>query len=70
MKTKRRAKWEQKLTLKEIKHLRENSDGTLKSVKKNFEGQAKIRLQSRESGLGIEPCWTCRFIEAKLFGGK
>ncbi len=64
MKTKRKAKWEKKLTLKEIKHLRENSDGTLKSVMRNFEGQAKMRR------MGSEPCWECRFIEAKLFGGE
>ena len=70
MKTKRRAKWENKLTLKEIKHLRENSNGTLKSVKKNFEGQAEMRLQNKRLGFGSEPCWECRFIEDKLLGGE
>ena len=65
-KTKRKAKWEKVLTLTEIKHLRENTDGTLKSVKENFRKQQLMRERSKFS----EPCWDCRIIESKLAGGE
>jgi hypothetical protein len=68
--TKRKAKWEKALTLTEIKHLRENTDGTLESAKRNFEAQAKMRKENRARGFGSEPCWDCRLIEDKLFGGE
>ena len=42
-KTKRKAKWEKVLTLAEIKHLRENTDGTLRDVKRIFKYQQKMR---------------------------
>jgi len=63
MKTKRKAKWEKKLTLTEIKHLRENSDGTLQSVKANFSGQKEMR---DKNPISREPCWDCRRIAQKL----
>ena len=63
MKTKRKSKWEKKLTLTEIKHLRENSDGTLRSVKANFSGQKEMRDENPDSR---EPCWDCRRIAQKL----
>ena len=64
-KTKRKAKWEKVLTLAEIKHLRENTDGTLRDVKRIFKYQQKMRTI-----YGGEPCWDCRTIERKLSGGE
>ena len=64
--TKRKAKWEKVLTLTEIKHLRENTDGTLKSVKETFRRQQLMRERSEFS----EPCWDCKMIERKLSGGE
>jgi hypothetical protein len=60
-KTKRKAKWEKVLTLTEIKHLREHTDGTLRDVKLVFKYQQKIRAI-----YGNEPCWDCKIIERKL----
>ena len=65
-KTKRKAKWEKVLTLTEIKHLRENTDGTLRSVKENFRKQ---QLMRERNGFN-EPCWNCKMIERKLSGGE
>ena len=65
-KTKRKAKWEKVLTLTEIKHLRENTDGTLRSVKENFRKQ---QLMRERNGFN-EPCWDCKMIERKLAGGE
>ena len=62
MKIKRKTKWEKKLTLKEIKHLRENTDGTLRSAKVNFKKQKELRNRMQ----GSYPCWDCRFIAQKL----
>jgi len=62
MRIKRKAKWESKLTLAEIKHLRENTDGTLRGAKETF----KVQKQLRERHDAMEPCWDCRFIARKL----
>ena len=62
MKTKRKSKWEKKLTLTEIKHLRENTDGTLRGAKESFRFQ-KVK---RDKNPHIEPCWDCKFIAQKL----
>jgi len=62
MKTKRKAKWEKKLTLTEIKHLRENTDGTLRGAKATFQFQKKLRDKYPHR----EPCWDCKFIADKL----
>ena len=66
MRTKRKAKWERKLTLTEIKHLREMTDGTLRSVKATFEFQKAKRDKNPQN----EPCWDCKMIERKLSGGE
>ena len=67
MKTKRKSKWEKKLTLTEIKHLRENTDGTLRGAKETFQFQKKRREDWRKKhGTNIEPCWDCKFIAQKL----
>lgn len=56
-------RWQDKLTTKEMKHLRETTIGrpTLAAFKRNREGQlAMIEMA------GIEPCWDCLFIAKKL----
>jgi hypothetical protein len=63
MKTKRKAKWEKKLTLEEIKHLRENTDGTLRSTKATLQFQKEKRAKNPSWS---EPCWDCRIIANKL----
>ena len=63
MKTKRKAKWEKPLTLTEIKHLREMTDGTLRSAKATFKFQKEKRDKNPNWG---EPCWDCRRIAQKL----
>ena len=62
MKTKRKAKWEKLLTLTEIKHLRETTDGTLRGVKAVFKYQKELR----DKHLRNEPCWDCKMIAIKL----
>ena len=62
MKTKRKAKWEKPLTLTEIKHLREMTNGTLRSVKATFEFQKVNRDKNPQN----EPCWDCKMIAIKL----
>jgi len=62
MKTKRKSKWEKVLTLTEIKHLRENTDGTLRGAKESFRFQKKLRDKTGS----LEPCWDCKFIAQKL----
>lgn len=62
MKTKRKAKWENKLTLAEIKHLRANTDGTLRGAKETFKHQKQLRDRTGS----LEPCWECKFIARKL----
>ena len=62
MKTKRKAKWEKPLTLTEIKHLREMTDGTLRSVKATFE----LQKANRDKDPQNEPCWDCKMIAIKL----
>ena len=63
MKTKRKSKWENKLTLTKIKHLREMTDGTLRSAKATFKFQKEKRDKNPNWG---EPCWDCRRIANKL----
>jgi hypothetical protein len=62
--TKRKSQWEKKLTLTEIRHLRENTDGTLRSAKANFARQREMR--DRKHVPFSEPCWECRIIASKL----
>ena len=62
MKTKRKAKWEKPLTLTEIKHLREMTDGTFRSAKAFFKYQKELRGKY----LRNEPCWDCKMIAIKL----
>ena len=65
MRTKRKSKWEKKLTLTEIKHLREMTDGTLRSAKATFKWQKEKRDENPQSP-HWEPCWDCRRIANKL----
>ena len=55
-------KWQNKLTKKELKHIKDTTDSnTLLSFKANREHQ--LRLKEKD---GREPCWECRFIAEKL----
>ena len=50
------------MTLTEIKHLRENTDGTLRGAKESFKKQKELRNRMGS----LEPCWDCKFIARKL----
>ncbi len=56
MKTVKRLKWEKKLTVKELKHVREWGGKTLAGFKANRKEQAKNNIQ----------CFECRQIARKL----
>ncbi|MEA3467138.1 MAG: hypothetical protein U9R57_02815 [Thermodesulfobacteriota bacterium] len=49
-------KWQQKLTKKELRHLRETDCKTLEDVKRNVAYQSQMRF----------PCWECVEIGRKL----
>ena len=63
-------RWQDKLTKKEMRHLRTVANcTTLIQVKTTIEDQAKAREKSLADGLPIgvaEPCWECRNIGRKL----
>ena len=62
MKTIKRLKWEKKLTAAEVRHVREECGGSLRS----FKDQAAFLAKKRKEFPEIEPCWTCKFIARKL----
>ncbi len=49
-------KWQQKLTRKELQHLRETDCKTLEDVRRNVAYQSQMRF----------PCWECVEIGRKL----
>ncbi len=49
-------RWQQKLTKKELQHLRETNCRTLEDVKRNVAYQSQMRF----------PCWECVEIGRKL----
>lgn len=55
-------KWQDKLTKKELKHLRENGILTLSGMERNAEAQAKMRREEDSP----EPCFECWSISQKL----
>lgn len=56
-KIKRTAKWHKKLTIKELRHVKETTDSTtLKQFKRNREFQKKENIK----------CWECFSIAHKL----
>lgn len=57
-------KWQDKLTKKERKHLRDQGVTTLKQARINAEHQAKMIADP--NGAGTIPCWDCRGINRKL----
>lgn len=61
-------KWQNKLTKKELKHLKDVFDPgvrvTLFNIKEMFSIQAKMR--KFDSTHYYEPCWICRTIAKKL----
>jgi hypothetical protein len=56
-----KARWHQKITLKEFRHIRETASGSLAQFKRNREWH---RLERDISG--EEPCFECRHIALKL----
>ena len=65
-KFKRTAKWMNKLTVKELKHMAETSSTgrpNLTTFKANRAAQRELK---EKSGCLHEPCWDCLFIARKL----
>lgn len=59
----KRKTWRSKLTKAELRHITDDAGcRTLYQLKRNFEGQAQMRIDNPE----IEPCWECKFIAEKL----
>ena len=54
-------KWQKKLTKKELSHIKETTNGTLGSFKRNRESHLVELAQT-----GKEPCFECRTIARKL----
>lgn len=64
-----RPKWQQKLGVREIRHLEQMGIRTFHAAKGNADFQRNRRHEADAAGHapGIgEPCWTCRFINKKL----
>lgn len=63
-------KWRDKITKKELSHLRTVAGvWTLAAAKRTFSVQARMRKQADLEGIppGIgEPCWECKEIARKL----
>jgi len=55
-------KWQDKITKKELKHLRDCGMKTLKQAKETFAYQKALRDKFPKS----EPCWDCKCIARKL----
>lgn len=64
MKTRRVSQWEKKLTLTEIKHLREEGCHTLDAFTNTARHQAHMRKKFPDPGM--EPCRVCRSAAQKL----
>ena len=59
-------KWQDKLTKKELKHLRVDANcHTLAAVKRTVEVQEADRKRNNHNPV-IEPCWECKEIGRKL----
>ena len=62
-------KWQDKLTKKDLRHLKKVAGvTTLAGAKRTFEVQAKMRqkMNQPEDDNFLEPCWECRAIARKL----
>lgn len=63
-------KWQNKLTKKELSHLRTVAGcRTLTTIKQSIANQAEMRQKNDKDGLppGVaEPCWECLTIARKL----
>ena len=60
---KRTAKWQQTITLKQLRHLKEQQDTlTLRAFKVNRAAQIAMKEQYPDT----EPCWTCWEVERRL----
>lgn len=64
---KKHKSWKDKLTKKDLKHLRENQDVlTLKSFKINRETQLKNEKKFSDESFRHNACFECRSIARKL----
>ena len=70
MRTKRTAKWQKKITMGELKHLRANMHSvTLRGFTEMAAKQKIIRDKGTAAGYPpciAEPCWECKSIARKL----
>jgi len=69
MKIRRTAKWHKRITLKQLKHIKENTDGTLAGVKKVLAYQKEKRddaIRANDYPGITEPCWECKEIARRL----
>jgi len=55
-------KWQDKLSKRELSHLRKSGVTTLTVARANAEHQLKLRRKPES----IEPCWDCKSINRKL----
>jgi hypothetical protein len=62
---KKRLKWQKKLTMEELEHVKEYGGRTLTGFKYNRKVQAKMR-ELNKCDYFPEPCFTCRLIALKL----
>jgi len=58
-------KWQKKLAKKELEHIRETSDGTLESFKKNLKFHRAEDAKKKETGIPFT-CYECFVIAKKL----
>ena len=70
-KVKRTAKWHKLLTMEQLRHLAAMShDGKVPSLARFTEWAASQKAtrdhDDAQGRIGIEPCWTCKFIAQKL----
>jgi hypothetical protein len=55
-------KWQKKLTKKQLRHIKETTDGgLLREFKRNREAHNKEKAAGKS-----EPCWECRTIARRL----
>ena len=64
MGTKRKGRWQKKITPKELKHLRSIGVTTLTMALKTFDSQDEMRKLNPNPI--NEPCWMCRAMAQKL----
>jgi len=65
---KRTAKWQRTLTIKQLRHMRDNQNTlTLREFKDQRIKQKSMKAESDAAGFTYaEPCWECWEIERRL----